>query len=47
MTRAAAIYLGAAVMAAWAILRVIDHLRGRPLPVPPWEEDDDGWAIGV
>jgi hypothetical protein len=29
MIRALAIYLGAALMAAWAILRAWDHLRGR------------------
>lgn len=42
MKRAAAIYLGAALLAAWAILRAWDHLRGRrPLP-PEWDEPDDG-----
>lgn len=39
--KAVAIYLGCAVMAAWAILRVWDHIRGRPAPVP-WIEPDDG-----
>lgn len=34
MTRALAIYLGAALMAAWAILRAWDHFRGRPAPEP-------------
>ena len=42
MTRALAIYLGAALMAAWAILRAWDHFRGRPAPVPEWQEPDDG-----
>ena len=41
MTRAVAIYLGAALMAAWAILRAWDHFRGRPEP-PPWQEPEDG-----
>ena len=41
MTRALAIYLGAALMAAWAILRAWDHVRGRPAP-EPWVEPEDG-----
>ena len=42
MTRCLAAYLGAALVAAWAILRAWDHLRGpRPEP-PPLQEPDDG-----
>lgn len=40
MRRAVAIYLGVALMAAWAILRAWDHLRGRPMPAPDVEPDD-------
>jgi hypothetical protein len=35
---ALAIYLGCGLLAAWAILRAYDHLRGRPPVTPPWEE---------
>ena len=41
MRRAAAIYLGAALLAAWAVLRFYDHLRGRPQPTN-WDEPEDG-----
>lgn len=37
---AVAIYLGAALMAAWAVLRAWDHFRGRPPVTPPWEPPD-------
>lgn len=37
-----AAYLGAALVAAWAILRAWDHFRGRPPVAPPWQEPEDG-----
>ncbi len=42
MRRALAIYLGAAIMAAWAILRAWDHFRGRQEPPPAI--DHAGWC---
>ena len=36
MRRALAIYLGCALLAAWAILRAWDHLHGRPIEPDPW-----------
>ena len=42
MTRAAACYLGAALMAAWAIHRAWDHRRGRRPEPPRWIEPEDG-----
>lgn len=35
MSRALATYLGAAILAAWAILRAWDHLRGREVYASP------------
>ena len=43
MTRGLAIYLGAALMVAWAILRAWDHFHGRPVQL----DDDAGWGLGV
>jgi hypothetical protein len=43
---ALAIYAGAALMAAWAILRAWDHFHGRPLvtePEPPEVQPPDPW----
>lgn len=42
MSRALATYLGAALLAAWAILRAWDHFRGRRQAPPPWQEPEDG-----
>ena len=41
MTRALAIYLGCALMAAWAILRAWDHLTRREPPALPRHLDPE------
>ena len=35
---ALAVYLGCALMAAWAVLRAWDHFHGRPPLRPEWPE---------